>query len=200
MRSAALQGSLMKIDSTDKSLMRAVERGEWTSTAIGQRERLRYERYAKATLRKNRRLTICLSKRDFDALRKRALATGVSPEALVTIALHKYATGHLRELFEDGSRSRSRSIEETIPNVTAHKKTAATELIPPRLLNMRQAAKYLGCSSWTIRDYVLQGLIPAVNLPPLRARTGARQRETLRRVVIDRTDLDKFVDMRKSRS
>jgi integrase len=30
---------------------------------------------------------------------------------------------------------------------------------PPRLLNMRQAAQYLGCSFWTARDYVLQGLI-----------------------------------------
>jgi len=25
------------------------------------------------------------------------------------------------------------------------------------LLNMRQAAAYLGCSFWTTRDYVLQG-------------------------------------------
>jgi predicted DNA binding CopG/RHH family protein len=194
----------MKIDTTDRSVMQAVERGEWRSTAIGQRERSRYERYAKATLRKNRRLTISLSKRDFDALRKRALAAGVSPEDLVTTALHKYATGHLREHLEDGS-SRSRSVDDTISKGTDHRMTAATapepgELILPRLLNMRQAAKYLGCSFWTIRDYVLQGLIPVVNLPPLRARTGARQRETLRRVVIDRADLDKFVDMRKSRS
>ena len=194
----------MKIDSTDRSVMRAVERGEWRSTAIGQSERLRYERYAKATLRKNRQLTISTSKRDFDALRKRALAAGVSPEALVATALHKYATGHLRETFEGGSNSRSRSGEEGISKVAARKATASAALEPvesilPRLLNMREAAKYLGCSFWTIRDYVLQGLLPVVNLPPLRARTGARRRETLRRVVIDRADLDKFVDMRKSR-
>jgi predicted DNA binding CopG/RHH family protein len=196
----------MKIDSSDRSVMRAVERGEWRSTDIGQRERLRYERYAKATLRKNRRLTISMSKRDFGALRKRALAAGVSPEALVSTALHKYATGHLREDVEQGSRPLSRSVDETASKDTGHKKKTAdaarkpAELIVPRLLNMRQAAKYLGCSFWTVRDYVLQGLIPVVDLPPLRARTGARQRETLRRVVIDRADLDKFVDMRKSRS
>lgn len=71
------------------------------------------------------------------------------------------------------------------------------QLRAPRLLNLRQAAKYLGCSFWTIRDYVLQGLIPVVHLPALRARPGARQRESLRRVVIDRADLDKFVEMRK---
>jgi hypothetical protein len=55
------------------------------------------------------------------------------------------------------------------------------ERIRARLLNMRQAAAYLGCSFWTARDYILQGLIPAVDMPPLRAREGDRQRKTLRR-------------------
>jgi hypothetical protein len=73
------------------------------------------------------------------------------------------------------------------------------ERIKPRLLNMRQAAEYLGCSFWTARDYVLQGLIPVVELPPLRAREGDRQRRTLRRVLIDRGDLDAFIESRKRR-
>lgn len=66
-----------------------------------------------------------------------------------------------------------------------------------RLMNMRQVAHYLGCSFWTARDYILQGLIPAVEMPPLQARPGERQRETLRRVLVDRGDLDAFVDGRK---
>lgn len=69
--------------------------------------------------------------------------------------------------------------------------------VTPRLLNMRQAALYLGCSFWTARDYVLQGLLPAVDMPPLRPRPGDRQRQTLRRVLIDRADLDAFVESRK---
>ena len=77
--------------------------------------------------------------------------------------------------------------------------TQPTEAIRPRLLNMRQAAAYLGCSFWTARDYVLQGLIPVVDLPPLRAREGDRQRKTLRRVLIDRADLDTFIESRKRR-
>lgn len=74
---------------------------------------------------------------------------------------------------------------------------ASPEAIGPRLLNMRQAAAYLGCSFWTARDYILQGLIPVVDLPPLRARPGDRQRKTLRRVVVDRADLDAFIQSRK---
>ena len=73
------------------------------------------------------------------------------------------------------------------------------ERIMPRLLNMRQAAEYLGCSFWTARDYILQGLIPVVDMPPLRAREGDRQRKTLRRVLVDRADLDAFIELRKRR-
>jgi hypothetical protein len=75
----------------------------------------------------------------------------------------------------------------------------SADRITPRLLNMRQAATYLGCSFWTVRDYVLQGLIPAVEMPPLRPREGDRQRKPLRRVLVDRADLDAFVDSRKRR-
>jgi predicted DNA binding CopG/RHH family protein len=191
--------TLMKINSTDKTLLRAVERGEWIRSGISHRERSRYEGHARATLRKYHRLTVNLSKRDLEALRERAATADVSCEALVTTVLHKYVTGHLREDFKEGSPRSRQSVPEP-SKVTAREKAAVagTELIVPRLLNMRQAAKYLGCSFWTVRDYVLQGLIPVVELPPLRARTGARQRETLRRVVIDRADLDKFVETRKS--
>jgi len=74
-----------------------------------------------------------------------------------------------------------------------------TEAVKPRLLNMRQAAEYLGCSFWTARDYILQGLIPVVDMPPLRPREGDRQRKTLRRVLVDRNDLDAFIESRKRR-
>jgi hypothetical protein len=81
------------------------------------------------------------------------------------------------------------------------KRAVATpaESITPRLLNMRQAAAYLGCSFWTVRDYVLQGLIAVVDMPPLRAREGDRQRQALRRVLIDRADLDTFIESHKRR-
>jgi hypothetical protein len=78
-------------------------------------------------------------------------------------------------------------------------KATSADRITPRLLNMRQAATYLGCSFWTVRDYILQGLIPTVEMPPLRPREGDRQGRPLRRVLIDRADLDAFVESRKRR-
>lgn len=73
------------------------------------------------------------------------------------------------------------------------------ESIAPRLLNMREAAEYLGCSFWTVRDYILQSLIPVVELPPLRPREGERPRKKLRRILVDRADLDDFIEVRKRR-
>lgn len=86
-----------------------------------------------------------------------------------------------------------------IPTSNKDHEATSAERITPRLLNMRQAAAYLGCSFWTARDYVLQGLIPVVDMPPLRAREGDRQRKALRRVLIDRADLDAFIESRKCR-
>jgi len=44
---------------------------------------------------------------------------------------------------------------------------------------------------------LLQGLIPSVRLPPLKPREGERPKQTLRRTLIDRADLDAFIDARK---
>jgi hypothetical protein len=68
----------------------------------------------------------------------------------------------------------------------------------PRLLSLHQAAKYLGVSYWSIRDYVIAGHIPSVSMPALKPREGARQTgPSLRRVLIDRCDLDRFIESRK---
>ena len=73
------------------------------------------------------------------------------------------------------------------------------EELLPRLLNLHQAAAYLGCSYWTVRDWVLAGHVPAIDLPPVRPRAGDRKKQRLRRVLIDRLDLDTFIETRKDR-
>ena len=46
----------MKISADEKELLESVERGERKSAGGGKRERARYSRYVKTTLRKDRRL------------------------------------------------------------------------------------------------------------------------------------------------
>ena len=87
----------MKLDADEKELLESVERGEWKYATGGKRERTRYARYAKATFRKDRRLTIRLSSKDLAAIQKRALAEGLPFQTLISSLLHKYASRRLRE-------------------------------------------------------------------------------------------------------
>ena len=66
-----------------------------------------------------------------------------------------------------------------------------------RLLSPREAATYLGVSFWTIREWVLAGYLPTVDLPALRPREGDQVKRSLRRVLVDRADVDAFIDSRK---
>jgi len=66
----------------------------------------------------------------------------------------------------------------------------------PRLLRLQGAAAYLDVSYWTVRDLVARGDIPAVRLPS----PGARDGRALRRVLLDRRDLDRLIENNKDRS
>ena len=59
-----------------------------------------------------------------------------------------------------------------------------------RLMDLRTAAAYLGCSYWTLRDLVLSGHIPAVRIPSPRARDG----RAMRRILIDSRDLERLIE------
>ena len=60
-----------------------------------------------------------------------------------------------------------------------------------RLMNLNEAAQYLGVSYWTVRDLVASGNLPRVRLPS--AHTG----RDLRRTLIDQRDLDALIEAQK---
>jgi hypothetical protein len=63
--------------------------------------------------------------------------------------------------------------------------------IPPRLLDVRAAAAYLGVSPWTIRDLEANGTLRRVNVPSGPGRA-------LRKLLFDREDLDHLVEAWKA--
>lgn len=72
----------------------------------------------------------------------------------------------------------------------------------PPLLNVEQAAAYLNVSFWTLREFINAGSIPTVRLPrPQTQRMRRRQpvTDTVRRLLIDRADLDALVERWKER-
>ncbi len=63
--------------------------------------------------------------------------------------------------------------------------------IPPRLLDLKGAAAYLGISPWTIRDLEANGTLRRVNVPSGPGRD-------LRKLLFDRKDLDHLVEAWKA--
>jgi hypothetical protein len=106
----------------------------------------------------------------------------VAPESLA-------AQGHQQRAFDGQSAAPSR--------------LKATVAAWPRLLSIEQAAQYLGVSYWTVREFINDGSIKAVPLPrpdTLRQRERRSLGDTVRRLLIDRLDLDALVDTWKRRA
>jgi hypothetical protein len=108
-------------------------------------------------------------------------------------------------------RSRRRRVTEFAPT---------RPVIQPRLLSLQQAAEYTSLSYWTLRDLVLTNQIPTVPVPLTRVNDGGRRGEhrelpphrvlvdptdpriagrSTRRILIDRADLDAWIDQQKER-
>ena len=82
----------MKLGTDEKEILDSVERGEWRSVGAIKRERKRCGNYAESTFRKDR-LNIRLSRKDLEAIQKRALAEGLPYQTLISGLLHKCAAG-----------------------------------------------------------------------------------------------------------
>ncbi len=79
----------------EKELIASVERGEWKSVKNRDKEILRLKESARETLRKDARINIRLTKRDFFNLKSKAIREGMPYQTLVASVLHKYLTGQL---------------------------------------------------------------------------------------------------------
>lgn len=71
------------------------------------------------------------------------------------------------------------------PDIGKPRRPQASPLVP-RLLSQREAAIYLGISYWTLRDLTFRGEIPHVKIR--------------RRILVDRLDLEAYLDRMKVRS
>jgi len=87
----------MKLDKEESELLASVERGEWKRVAGIGKEKQRYEKYADATLRKDKRVNIRMAERDLLRIQKKAVEEGLPYQTLISSVLHKYINGRLVE-------------------------------------------------------------------------------------------------------
>jgi predicted DNA binding CopG/RHH family protein len=87
----------VKLDRQERELLKSFDRGEWRPVKTLGRETREYRKAAAATLRKDQRVNLRISKPDLDAIRLRAAEEGLPYQTLIASVLHKYASGRLRE-------------------------------------------------------------------------------------------------------
>jgi len=84
------------LDEEERDLRISIEKGEWRSVRPTGKELQRYLKYARNTLRKDRRINIRLPQNDLEALQTKAIDEGLPYQTLISSVLHKYVTGRLK--------------------------------------------------------------------------------------------------------
>lgn len=86
-------------DEEERELIESVEKGEWQS--IPEKDKHRYikeaKQYAEASMKKDKRMNIRISERDLRNLKIKALEEGIPYQTLVSMVLHKYLSGKLKD-------------------------------------------------------------------------------------------------------
>ena len=81
----------------EKTILDSVEIGEWKSVRGAKGKIIKYQEYAKATFRKDKRINIRISENDLVGIPKKAVEEGLPYQTLISSVLHKFISGRLVE-------------------------------------------------------------------------------------------------------
>lgn len=87
----------LKLQPDELELLASYEAEEWKSAKKIKEQKEQYRAYARATLRKDKRVNIRISEKDLLALQKRAVRQGIPYQTLISSVLHKYVNGEFIE-------------------------------------------------------------------------------------------------------
>jgi predicted DNA binding CopG/RHH family protein len=95
--SANMAEKKTKLTDEEKELLASYEADEWQAVDQLENEKTKYQQYAKATFKKDKRVNIRISSKNLEALQKKALEEGIPYQTLISSVLHKYINGRLVE-------------------------------------------------------------------------------------------------------
>lgn len=87
----------MRLSKEEKTILQSVERRRPKSVPNLKREAKRYQDYARATFRKDKRVNIRISEKDLIKIQQKALEEGLPYQTLISSVLHKFVGGRLVE-------------------------------------------------------------------------------------------------------
>jgi predicted DNA binding CopG/RHH family protein len=83
------------LDKDEMELANSIENEEWASDLTKQ-EKKQYEKYARYSLNKQKRINIRLTERDLKKIQAKAIEEGLPYQSLISMLIHKYNEGKLR--------------------------------------------------------------------------------------------------------
>ena len=89
--------SRIRLDREEAELLDSYESEEWHSIDSPDADMERYQEYATATFKKDKRVNIRISSKDLMSIQQRALEEGIPYQTLIASILHKYVSGRLVE-------------------------------------------------------------------------------------------------------
>jgi len=84
-----------RLSEDEQRILDSFERGEWVPVKDLSKRKRELIRYARNTLKKDKRLNIRISERDLDELQKKAVSEGLPYQTFVSSIIHKYVNGKL---------------------------------------------------------------------------------------------------------
>ena len=83
------------IDQEEQDMMESIERDEWQPVKNFDQERKKAIEAARNTLKKDKRINLRLSQKDYHQIQVKAIEEGIPYQTLISSLVHKYLNGSL---------------------------------------------------------------------------------------------------------
>ena len=85
------------LNKDEQDILDSFEKGEWKSVENLDKKIATYSKYAKNTLKKEKRINIRLNEKDLESIQNIAVDEGIPYQTLISSLIHKYVTGRMIE-------------------------------------------------------------------------------------------------------
>jgi len=82
-------GNMEFLDKEEEEIYKSLERDEWFSD-FNSEIKEKYEAYARSSLKKERRINIRMTERDYTKIQARAIQEGIPYQSLISMLIHKF--------------------------------------------------------------------------------------------------------------
>jgi len=83
------------IDEQERDLMESIEKDEWRSVKNVDKEKEEAKAAARNTLKKEKRINLRLTQKDYHQIQVKAIEEGIPYQTLISSIIHKYLNGAL---------------------------------------------------------------------------------------------------------